>query len=274
MSSRSHGSYVLAALFLVGTVAAASLPAAERPPGMVLIPAGAYAPLLRDKNDPAKVPVAAFWLDERPVTNGEFLAFVQASPRWRRPRVSPLFADGQYLAHWAGDLEPGPQAPADAPVVRVSWFAARAYARWAGKRLPTTAEWEHAAAAGFHTAEGRAEAGFTATALAWYAAPTPAVFPAAGSGRPNFYGARDLLDLVWEWVDDFNTALVTGESRADAGLDRNLFCGSGSVGARDREDYPAFMRLGYRSSLRANYTVANLGFRCARDLAPPPAPNP
>ena len=78
---------------------------------------------------------------------------------------------------------------------------------------------------------------------------------------------------MWEWVDDFNTALVTGESRADGGLERNLFCGSGAATARNREDYPAFMRVGYRSSLRADYTVPNLGFRCARNLASAPSPN-
>lgn len=239
------------------------LAAAEPPPGMALIPAGIYTPLLRDKNDADQIPVAAFWLDERPVTNGEFLAFVRAHPKWRRSRVSPLFADGQYLVHWTNDLELGPQAPADAPVVHVSWFAARAWAAWAGKRLPTMAEWERAASVGYHGPEAKAEPGFNARALEWFAAPTPAVFPAAGSGRPNFYGVRDLLDLVWEWVDDFNAAMVTGDSRGAAG--NELFCGGASSDARDPSDYAAFMRVGYRSSLRANYTVANLGFRCARD---------
>ena len=78
-------------------------------------------------------------------------------------------------------------------------------------------------------------------------------------------GVRDLVTLVWEWVDDFNTALVTGESRADTGLERTLFCGAGAAGARDLENYPAFMRAGMRSSLRASYVVPNLGFRCAQN---------
>jgi len=241
------------------------LAAAEPPPGMALVPAGIYRPLLRDKNDLAEIPVGAFWLDERPVTNSEFLAFVRANPKWRHSRVAPLFADGQYLAAWVGDLELGPAAPADAPVVHVSWFAARAYAAWAGKRLPTVAEWERAASAGYHGPEAKAEPDFNAQVLAWFAAPTPAVLPAAGSGRPNFYGVHDLLDLVSEWVDDFNTAMVTGDSRGAAG--NELFCGGTSSSARDPADYAAFMRVGFRSSLRANYTVANLGFRCARDAA-------
>jgi formylglycine-generating enzyme required for sulfatase activity len=231
---------------------------------MVLIPAGSYAPLLRDKNEPASVAVPAFRLDVRPVTNAEFLAFVTANPKWRRSRVSPLFADTGYLGDWADDLELGARAPAGAPVVRVSWFAARACAAWLGKRLPTTAEWERAAGVGFTTENGGTEPAYRAAMLAWFARPTPDLLPAAGAGRPNLFGVRDLTGLVWEWVGDFNTALVTGESRGDTGIERNLFCGAGAVGARDLENYPAFMRAAFRSSLRANYVVPNLGFRCAR----------
>lgn len=237
--------------------------AVEPRAGMVLIPEGTYAPILRSPGEPERVTVPAFQLDARPVTNAEFLAFVQAQPKWRRSAVPALFADAGYLGHWAGDLELGPLAPPDAPVVRVSWFAARAYAAAQGKRLPTTAEWERAAAVGFHGPDAATEPGFMAAVLAWFARPTPETLPAAGSGRPNFHGVRDLLGLVWEWVDDFNTAMVTGESRADTGLERTLFCGAGAANARDLANYPAFMRAGMRSSLRANYVVPNLGFRCA-----------
>ena len=252
----------------VGPAAGAGEAVGPAPVGMVAIPAGDYAPIIRTRDEPARVPVAAFCLDERPVTNGEFLDFVRANPKWRRSRVGPLFADTGYLAGWAGDTELGPRVPAAAPVVRVSWFAARAYAAWAGKRLPTTAEWERAAAAGFATVDGATEPGFPAHALAWFSRPTPETFPAAGLGRPNFYGVRDLLSLVWEWVDDFNTAMVSGESRGDTGLERTLFCGAGAAGARDLTNYPAFMRAGLRSSLRASYVVPNLGFRCAQSLPP------
>ena len=251
-----------------------NLPAAAAPAGMAFIPAGDYAPLLRMKDEPERTSVAAYWLDIRPVTNAEFLEFVRAHPQWRRSRVSPLFADRGYLADWAGDLELGPAAPADAPVVRVSWFAARAYAKAAGKRLPTTAEWERAASAGFTMPIGASEPGFSRGVLAWLARPTPSPPPPAGAGRPNFFGVRDLHGLVWEWVDDFNTAMTTGESRADTGLERNLFCGAGAAGARDLTDYAAFMRIGMRSSLQANYAVPNVGFRCARTLTPPPPPAP
>ena len=75
---------------------------------------------------------------------------------------------------------------------------------------------------------------------------------------------HDLLNLVGEWVDDFNTAMTTGESRGDTGLERTLFCGAGAAGARDLTNYPAFMRAGMRSAVRARYVVPNLGFRCAQ----------
>jgi formylglycine-generating enzyme required for sulfatase activity len=132
------------------------------------------------------------------------------------------------------------------------------------------AEWERAASAGFTSVIGATEPGFRAAVLDWFTRPTPETLPDAGTGRANFFGARDLFGLIWEWVDDFNTAMVTGESRADTGLERDLFCGSGSAGARDPSDYAAFMRAGLRSSLRANYAVPNLGFRCAADFAPAP----
>jgi formylglycine-generating enzyme required for sulfatase activity len=241
---------------------------AEAPVGMVMIPAGNYAPLLRMKDEPERVAVAPFWLEAQPVTNAEFLEFVRAHPQWRRSHASPLFCDRGYLADWAADLELGPNAPAEAPVVRVSWFAARAFAEAQGRRLPTTAEWERAAAVGFTREDGANEPGFAAGILAWLARPTPSPLPAAGGGRPNLHGVYDLHGLVWEWVEDFNLTLTTGESRADTGLERNLFCGAGAAGARDLGDYPAFMRSAMRSSLRATYAVPNLGFRCARDATP------
>ncbi len=238
------------------------------------IPAGAYVPLQRSLKDAPLIPVAAFLLARQPVTNAEFLAFVTAHPAWRRSQVSALFADASYLAHWTDDLTPGPSAPLDSPVVRVSWFAARAYARSLGQRLPTTAEWELAAAAGYTVPDGKNDPELQRDLYAWLARPVPALLPAVTTPRPNLYGVRGLHGLVWEWVDDFNTSLVTGESRADGGLDRDLFCGAGAVGAKEMTDYAAFMRQALRSSLQANNTTTSLGFRCARDLGPsaPPAP--
>jgi len=217
------------------------------------------------------VQVAPFELDRRPVTNGEYLEFVRAHPEWRRSRVSPLFADASYLRHWRGDLDPGPLAPLTSPVVHVSWFAARAYAAAHDGRLPTVAEWELVAAADESRRDATGDPAFLARLREWYSRPAVKVVPAVGKGAPNAWGIEDLHSLVWEWTLDWNSALVTGESRADGSLDRTLFCGAGASNAADFADYAAFMRYAFRASLEANYTTAQLGFRTARSLSDPPS---
>lgn len=246
----------------------ASTTAPVAPPGMVLIPSGTYEPLYKNEGE---VPVPAFFLDELPVTNREFLEFVRANPRWRRSQALKLFTDAHYLEHWAGDLDlgDGSKLLPDGPVTNVSWFAARAYARWRGKRLPTQAEWEMAAAASETSARGKDDPQHTQRILQWYARPTEFPLPPVTGAARDFHGVRGLHGLVWEWVEDFATALVTGESRADAGLERNLFCGAGAAGASDFRDYAAFMRYAFRSSLDARYAVPNLGFRCALSAKDP-----
>ena len=262
----------LALVLGLGAIASTDLagnPASEiEKAAMVRIPMGIYAPVQRTVKESGEVEVREFLLDESSVTNADFLAFVTANPKWRRSQISGLFADSSYLGHWTGDLEPGDKAPPHAPVVRISWFAARAYARWVGKRLPSTAEWEIAAAAGYTRPDGKNDAEFTRDLYAWLARPVPAILPDVTTAKSNFLGLRGLHGLVWEWVDDFNTAMVTGESRADSGLDRDLFCGAGSLGAKDTTDYAAFMRQALRSSLKANNTTTSLGFRCAQTITP------
>ena len=240
---------------------------AQVPCGMVKIPRGIYKPLFRSLTDPTEVKVAPFLLDVRPVTNADFLEFVRTNPRFRRSAVKRLFADESYLKNWSGDLELGTNAPARAPVTFVSWFAAKSYAQWAGKRLPLTAEWELAAAASATKPDGSDDPEFTRQLLNWYSTPSEARLAEVGGRSANYFGVRDLHGLVWEWVADFNSVMVTGDSREDSGLDRQLFCGSSAAGARDPSDYAAFMRYGFRSSLKADYCVHNLGFRCARNFA-------
>ncbi|MSU61029.1 MAG: formylglycine-generating enzyme family protein [Pedosphaera sp.] len=241
-------------------------PAGKTPEGMVLVPAGRYTPLFRAEKDPKDFPVSAFFLDVLPVTNGDYLMFIRANPKWRRSTMKRLFADGDYLQSWAGDMEPGPKAANNAPVTHLSWFAAKAYCAWKGKRLPTTAEWEYAAAAGLTRADGENDPEFVRQVRSWYATPAPETLPEVGRSRTNFFGVHDLHGLTWEWAADFNTAMVTGDARGDTGLERQLFCGSGSEGAKDTGNFPAFMRYGFRSSLKASYTVHNLGFRGARSV--------
>ena len=99
MTRARHHLLLRGALLALTGLAAATARPVQPPAGMVAIPAGAYVPLLRTAKDAPQVAVAAFLLDERPVTNAEFLAFVTANPRWRRSQVSGLFADSSYLEH-------------------------------------------------------------------------------------------------------------------------------------------------------------------------------
>ena len=239
----------------------------QMPDGMALIPSGRYAPLFRAETDPKQIEIPAFLLDAAPVTNGDFLEFLRANPKWQRSQVKRLFADRDYLKLWSSDLDPAP-CPTNAPVVFVSWFAAKAYAQWKGKRLPTTAEWEFAANASPLRPDGENDPAFMNSLRQWYATPAPPSLPLVRQQPANFYGLHDMHGLIWEWVADFSTAMVTGDARGDTGLDRQLFCGSGSEGSKDRDNFPAYMRYGFRSSLKANYTVHNLGFRCAKSIEP------
>ena len=265
MNTKTNPVIALAGLCLLMAGGASVIGGNPSPPGMVVLSNGVFRPQFRAASDLKEIPVPAFYLDVLPVTNEDFLAFVSANPRWRRSHVKRLFADASYLKNWSGDLEPGPSLAANAPVTFVSWFAAKAYAQWKGKRLPTVAEWELAAAASISRPDGENDVAFQRQLLAWYATPTGKL-AAVGSGRANLWGVQDLHGLVWEWVADFNTAMVTGDARGDTGPDRELFCGAGGQNARNPADYVAFMRYGFRSSLKADYAVHNLGFRCAKDL--------
>ena len=277
MHTDTRAAAVAVALSLVAAMATArqTLTAAENGvrTGMVRVPAGSYLPLyavpplrptagglpmsVRDR----RVPVPAFEIDVRAVTNAEYLEFVRVHPEWRRSNVKSLFADAAYLTEWRGDLDLGERAPSVSPVVYVSWFAARAYLKAQGKTLPTVDQWEYVAAASETKRDASRDVAFLEQLRLWYGRPTSSRLPAAGSTIRNAYGVRDLHGLIWEWTLDFNSSLVTGESRADASLDRRFFCGSGAVGASDFEDYAAFMRYAFRSSLEARYDVGNLGFR-------------
>ena len=243
---------------------AVTMPGVTAPPvAMVTVPAGRYRPFFPGKDEPERRFVAAFRMDVTPVTVGSFARFVHGHPAWRRSEVARIFADVDYLRPWRADIDPG--VPADTVVTHVSWFAARAYCRARGKRLPESSEWERAALASAIEADGRKDPAFNARILGWYGHPARGRAGPVGRKDANFFGLRDLHGLVWEWVEDFNSALVTGESRADSALERGLYCGAGSIGAADPSDYAAFMRFALRSSLKAAYTTGSLGFRCAAD---------
>jgi formylglycine-generating enzyme required for sulfatase activity len=127
-------------------------------------------------------------------------------------------------------------------------------------------EWEYMAMADATEADARSNSGFNQTILAWYQEPAGKVIPEVGNTVENYWGVFDLHGLVWEWVLDFNAVMISGESRNDTALDRNLYCAGSVLGATDPSNYAAFMRYAFRGSLEANYALKNLGFRCALSI--------
>jgi formylglycine-generating enzyme required for sulfatase activity len=232
---------------------------------MARVGPGTYRPLYPPSPAEAEQSVKAFLLDRYPVTNGAFRLFVVAHPEWRRDRVPAVFADDGYLSHWAGPTELGAGVEERQPVVRVSWFAAKAYCAARGARLPTEAEWELAASASRTLPDGRTDPEWREQILAWYSRPNPERLPVVGATPANYWGVHDLHAVVWEWVLDFNASMLTTDARSAAGADALTFCGGGAVSATNKGDYPTFMRIAFRSSLKAPYTTHNLGFRCAAD---------
>jgi formylglycine-generating enzyme required for sulfatase activity len=267
--------YAHAALFAAWAVLATFSPADAAPAspavpqGMVKIKGDSYTPLYNPEGTATTVNVASFYLDAKPVTKVDFLRFVQKNERWKRSQAPKIFRDANYLQDWAGDTKLSDVKPAHAagqPVVNVSWFAARNYCKAQGKRLPTVAEWEYAALAGWTTQDARTDPAFKNEVLRWYVTPADAELPQVGQSKPNYWGLYDMHSLVWEWVDDFGTAISTGDNRSDTDSERSLFCGGSSGLSTDRSDYAAYMRFGFRSSLEPSYSGQNLGFRCAMDM--------
>src|SRR5690606_5785832 len=172
---------------------------AAKAPSMVRVEGGEVELLFPIEGEEA-LRVATFTIDTVPVTNAQYLAFVTEHPEWARSQVPDVFAGVSYLASWAGDHDLGTVDP-QAPATNVSWFAAAAYCEARDARLPTEAEWEYLAKAGFELRDGYAEPGYRERVLSLTANRSSVPGP-VGQGTPNALGVYDLHGLVWEWVFD------------------------------------------------------------------------
>lgn len=226
-------------------------------PPLLAIPGGTY-PSFFKRSKQKNVRVASFQIQSEPVTKAEFLKFVKTHPKWRKSKIQKIFSDSHYLQDWTNDLNFG-SANSKSPVTFVSWFAAEAFCRAHGMELPTTDQWEYAL-----YDHGYALADVKNKILEWYTKPNNKRLPSIGHKPPNKFGVRDLTGLVWEWTLDFSDA-ISIEAAGQAGSNgTGLFCGNAAQIAADPADYTTFMRYALRSSLKANYALGNLGFRCAK----------
>lgn len=237
------------------------------PAGMVIVPRGEYK-RGNERTSNARpahmVYVGTFFIDKTEVTNRQFEEFVTANPEWGPARIDPRFHDGNYLKHWLGNRPTAEDM--DRPVVYVSWFAARQYAIWRKKRLPTEAEWEKAARGG------------TQGQKYWWGDYSDAkkavyeLFPEhrstkVGSFPANDYGIYEILGNVNEWVEDTYDPEMYLKTR-DAKNPVNTLNGQekvlrgGSFKSRGK-DLEVFQRF-YRPPTFCHETI---GFRCARDAA-------
>ncbi len=251
-----------------------------------------------------QVVVDAFYMDSSAVRNREFAQFIAATnyvTEAERFGWSFVF-EGDLPDRGAGlECVPGaewwkrvdgaswrnPEGPEstlthrkDHPVVHVSWNDAAAYAEWAGKRLPTEAEWEYAARGGLEqklypwgddlTPEGQhlcniwqGEFPIRNTADDGYASTAPVdAFP------PNGYGLYGMTGNTWEWCADWFDAQFHALATRDnpmgppTGSARVLKGGSYLC----HRSYCNRYRVAARSSNTPDSSTTNIGFRCVRDI--------
>jgi formylglycine-generating enzyme len=294
--------------------------------GMVLVTAGSFTmgsedPSFVDAQPLHEVTLRSFWMDEHEVTNEQFAKFVDATgyktvaereinpkdfpgvPLERlvpgsavfAPPSSPVSLDDplqwwKYVngASWKHPFGADSKAEAKKPVVHVSYIDAEAYAKWAGKRLPTEAEWEYAARAGkeqqpYYWGVELKPSG------KWQANIFQGRFPNGDtkedgyqgiadvkSYKANAFGLYDMDGNVWEWCADYYRPDYYQNSPAEnptgpkdsydpqePGLVKRVQRG-GSFLCSDA--YCNRYKAGSRGKGEINSASNNLGFRCVKDV--------
>jgi sulfatase modifying factor 1 len=284
--------------------------------GTVPVPAG---PFLMGGADPDAFPqdgegpvrevvVGAYAIDAKAVTNAQYATFVKdtgyltdaerfgwsfvfepsVTAAGRRRILDARVPDAPWWCAVEGAFWRAPEGPgstvaqrANHPVVHVSWSDAAAYAHWAGKRLPTEAEWEKAARGGLPHARfpwGDEFSPRGETRCNTWDGPFPRRAPGADppgtvpvdAYRPNRYGVYNTSGNVWEWCSDwFSTdwhVPETAETRDNPhgpadGLTKVLRGGSYLC----HESYCNRYRVAARTRTTPDSTTGHIGFRCAAD---------
>ena len=220
-----------------------------------------------DESPIHSVSLAPYYIDRYPVTNAKYALFAQLTEY-----PPPTHWDGAKFRREEANL----------PVVGVNWHDAAAYAKWAGKRLPTEAEWEKAArgadgriypwgddfepsipADERDSAEGDTYNSFIGQAL------TDQLTPVGGRPRVSSpYGADDMAGNVWEWTADWYRP-YNGNKRSarDYGAKHKVLRGGSWLEVRDHTAEQYF-RCANRLHAPQDYAANNIGFRCVEDASP------
>jgi formylglycine-generating enzyme required for sulfatase activity len=257
----------IAALLAVPAALLAA-PVAARADGIMLVSAGAFW-MGRDDGPAEEAPlhrvyVRDFWIERHKVTNAEFAEFLNATglrPPGAERRYDEDDADARI--HWrAGRWLPDPGFEGH-PVVEASWFGARDYCAWKGRRLPTEAEWEKAARGDDKRLFPWGSAP-PAPHLAVFGRPYNATEPT--ESRPagaSPHRVEDLLGNLREWT---STVLRPYPYRSDDG--REPYRGDGFVVVRgashdDSSESLAVTRRRFYDRRGASAGHHFVGFRCA-----------
>lgn len=216
---------------------------------MMLAPAGSFWMGIKEGTTHHDAPfhkvyIDAFYIDKSEVTNRQYAEFIKETGHkepnyWHDPRFNdPMF-----------------------PVVGITWQDAVAYAEWAGKRLPTEAEWEKAARGGL---DGKK--------YPWgdelsneYANYHNMISKQVASCSPNGYGLFDMAGNVWEWVADlyapsyYETAPLTNPKGPEIGRYRIIRGGAFNTSGQS-------LMCGHRHYYDPELSHYFIGFRCVKDI--------
>jgi iron(II)-dependent oxidoreductase len=223
---------------------------------MVLIPAGEFMMGHDSEGDHSpvhKVYIDSFYMDKYEVTNAQFQKYCEET-------------ESNYPEYWGmEEFKSGPEFP-NHPVLGISWYEAVSYAEWAGKRLPTEAEWEYAARGGlidndypYGPDADSSMANYTVSGVA--RGPMP-----VGSYPANGFGLHDMSGNVVEWVVDFydDEYYAASPDKNPTGPEKGKFK---VIRGGGWHTGPYCNRVYFRNALRSNWRDINIGFRCTKDAA-------
>ncbi len=158
---------------------------------LVYIPGGSF--LMGSKEGPYdderpvhRVTLSPFWMGKYPVTNADYLRYLEESPGLPPPET------------WKQRERGGPEMP----VTGVSWEDAQGYCQWAGVRLPTEAEWEYSCRGGTVTEYWSGDTEADLARVGWYNKNSGGQLQPVGKKPANRWGLHDMHGNVWEWCQD------------------------------------------------------------------------